>query len=227
MKLNIVLPIRCDKITEQYIEFVEYQLKYNRDRFITFSRQERDLDDFYFADLDLGKFPDLSFLIKIVLTLSHDGQAAVERSFSINNSVLNLNIKEDSIVAKKIVKDHMISNSLKPYTISITNQLIRSFYAARQKYQESLATSKFQEKQRKASNEKLTITEELRVLTVKRNQLNKICDSLNVEFVSSVRLAEEKMDLTLLSKANALKRKSEDKGNEVLKLDETTKLSLY
>ena len=43
MKLNIVLPTRCEKITEQYIEFVEYQLKYNRDRFITFSRQERDL----------------------------------------------------------------------------------------------------------------------------------------------------------------------------------------
>ena len=96
--------------------------------------------DFYFADLDLGKFPDLSFLIKIVLTLSH-GQAAVERSFSVNNSVLNLNMKEDSIVAKKIVKDHMIFNSLKPYTIAITNQLIRSVSAARQKYQESLATS--------------------------------------------------------------------------------------
>ena len=181
------------------------------------------MDDFYFADLDLGKFPDLSFLIKIVLTLSH-GQAAVERSFSVNNSVLNLNMKEDSIVANKIVKDHMISNSLKPYTIAITNQLIRSVSAARQKYQESFATSKFQEKQRRASNEKLTITEELRVLTVKRNQLNKICDSLNVEFVSSVRLAEEKMDLTLLSKANALKRKSEDKGKQVLKLDKTITL---
>lgn len=228
MKLNILKPQKCDKITEQYIEFVTYQLKFNIASFQKFEKDkkdldEKDLDDFYFTDLNLAAFPDLSFLIKMILTLSH-GQAAVERSFSINNSVLNLNMKEDSIVAKKIVKDHMISNGLKPNTINISNKLIRSVASARQKYKDSLAQSQVKNKKKKNDNEKIIIAEELRVLNAKRIQLQKISDSLNEEFVASVKLAEEKMDITLVSKANALKRKSEEKGKEVLKLDEAIEL---
>ena len=62
-------------------------------------------------------------LVKIVLTLSH-GQASVERSFTFNKSVLNYNITEDSIVAKKAIRDHMLSNGLEPQSIVISNQLV-------------------------------------------------------------------------------------------------------
>ena len=44
--------------------------------------------------------------MKITLTLSH-GQASAERSFSVNNTVINVNMSEDSIVAEKIIKDHI------------------------------------------------------------------------------------------------------------------------
>ena len=141
-----------------------------------------------------------------------------------NNSVLNLNMKEEPIVAKKIVKDHMISNGLKPYTVPTTDQLIRSVATARQKYHDSLAKSKLETKQKKANDEKLIITEDLKVVTAKRDELKNICESFNAEFVSLVEHAEEKMDMSFVSKANAFKRKAEEKEKQVSKLDETIAL---
>ena len=57
--------------------------------------------------------------MKIILTLCN-GQASAERSFSVNNTVINVNMSQDSIVAKKIVKYHMISNKLTPESVQIT-----------------------------------------------------------------------------------------------------------
>ena len=73
------------------------------------------LDDFYFKELKDEKYPEFCSVIKIVLTLSH-GQADVERSFSLNNAVLQSNMKEDSVVSKCLMQDHLVSNNLKPYT---------------------------------------------------------------------------------------------------------------
>ena len=44
-------------------------------------------------------------------------------------------MSEGTIKAKKVIKDHMLSNGLEPHTIHISNQLIRSVAMARQKYQ--------------------------------------------------------------------------------------------
>ena len=68
--------------------------------------------------------------MKIILTLSHD-QASAERSFNVNNTVINLNMSEDSIVANKIAKDHTISNEVTPLSVQITNKLLRSVSTAR------------------------------------------------------------------------------------------------
>ena len=63
--------------------------------------------------------------MKIILTFSH-GQASVERHSSVNKTVINVNMSEDSIVAKEIIKDHMISNKLIPESVQITNKLLCS-----------------------------------------------------------------------------------------------------
>ena len=67
-------------------------------------------------------------------SLSH-GQTAVEQIFSLGNALLNYNISEDSIKAKKVIEDHMLSNGLEPHTIHISNQLTQSVAMGRQKYQ--------------------------------------------------------------------------------------------
>ena len=65
--------------------------------------------------------------MKIILSLRHD-QASVERSFSVNNAVINVTMSGDSIVAKKIIKDHMISNKLTFKSVQITNFILLALH---------------------------------------------------------------------------------------------------
>ena len=44
-------------------------------------------------------------------------------------------MKKESIVARKIMRDHMLTSSIQLHTIDINNAMIVSFKAARQKYQ--------------------------------------------------------------------------------------------
>ena len=111
-------------MTEQFLGFIDYYLKVNIVKFESVSANDTNLDDFYFRFIGIEKYKGLSFLVKIVLTLSH-GQASVECSFSLNKSVLNLSISEDSIVAKKAIRGHMLSNGLEPQSIVISNELVQ------------------------------------------------------------------------------------------------------
>ena len=119
MKLKILTSVQCDKTTEQFTNFIDSQLKLYAEKFRCFDSSTKDLDEFYFNDIDLQSFKELSFLVKIILTLCNV-QASAERSFSVNNTVINVNMSQDSIVAKKIIKYHVISNKLTPESVQIT-----------------------------------------------------------------------------------------------------------
>ena len=59
------------------------------------------------------------------------------------------------------------------------------------------------------NGQKSIVTKELEEVFLKRDQLNKVCESLEADFVLAVENAEKKMDLSFVSKANALKKKSQ------------------
>ena len=84
------------------------------------------LDDFYFKELKVAKYPKFCTVIKIVLTLSH-GQADVEQGISLYSVVLPSNMKHDSVVSKRLIQDHLVSNNLKPHTMEINSQLLSSY----------------------------------------------------------------------------------------------------
>ena len=58
-------------------------------------------------------------------TLSH-GQASVERGFNDNNVVNKDNMKSDSTITRRSVKNYTSSNELGPHTVSLTPPLLRS-----------------------------------------------------------------------------------------------------
>ena len=118
MKLKILSSAQCDKINGQLLEFLDDELKINVEIFQSFSCDETALDDFFFKLVGVEKYKDLSFLLKIVFSLSH-GQAAVEQSLSLGNALLNYNMSEDSVKAKKVIKVHILSYGLEPHTIHI------------------------------------------------------------------------------------------------------------
>ena len=58
--------------------------------------------------------------------------------------MLNLSISEDSIVAKKAIRGHMLSNDFEPQSIVISNELVQFVSGA---CQDHLAQRKDEEKQ--------------------------------------------------------------------------------
>ena len=115
----------------QFVEFVTDDVKFNIDKFKLFDRYNTKLDVFHFQTIRFDKYKELKYAMKVILTLSH-GHASVKRYFSINISVLTVNITEQSIVSKKLVKYYMISNKLESHTVPVSNQMIRSVSCARQ-----------------------------------------------------------------------------------------------
>ena len=87
------------------------------------------------------------------MALSH-GQAAVERGVSVGKSILNVNMSTESIVLKKIVRDHMISHSVKPHNFQIRRQLIISCNAAYSEYKDSLITAEKAKVKQEVSKER-------------------------------------------------------------------------
>ena len=184
------------------------------------------LDNFYFQTLKVGKYSELSNVIKIVLTSSH-GQVDVERGFSENNRVLEDNIKVESIVSKRLLNDFMLSKSLKPHRIEISSKLRASCRAARQRYQTFLEDQKKTAANLSAENAKEILNMEIGSLQDKISRLDASINSLNDKFVKMAQKAEvtEPGEMMLIiSEANGLKRKSEEQVDDRRKLEESVEL---
>ena len=61
---------------------------------------------FFFVSLVIGKYKALSLIVQTVLVL-HNGQAEVERGFSINKHIMEDNMSEMSLVSRRLVKDYL------------------------------------------------------------------------------------------------------------------------
>ena len=108
--LKVVKAANCDKIISQYqslradVQTVSIDLG---------EFPETRLDDFFFKRILIHrKYPELSEVVALVLTLSH-GNSDVERGFSLNEGVQKVNISVESVVSKRHVKDYMHANDLK------------------------------------------------------------------------------------------------------------------
>ena len=61
-------------------------------------------------------------------------------------------------------------------------------------------------------------------LTQRKQSLVDTCKKLDDEFIQVIREADEKNDMKLIIKGNALKRKSDGKQNQVVTLEESIKI---
>ena len=86
--------------------------------------------------------------MKIIFTLS-GSQASVERGFNDNNIVLKDNQKENTVVARRFIKDYMNKNNYLPHTVPITQNLVKSYRKSRERYQQYLDKEKEKKEARK------------------------------------------------------------------------------
>ena len=69
------------------------------------------------------------------------------------------------------------------------------------------------------------VSDEIKDVETKRDQLKKTSEMLKGDFVKFVKEAEEKQDLVLISKANAMKPKADKKSEEIKKLEQAFGIS--
>jgi len=117
------------------------------------------------------------------------------------------NQSADTIISKRIIKDHMLANDMKPFTIEIDSSLIRAFRSARMKYEEFLKSKKEMKSVNEAEMKALQISSDIEKLNAHCKTLERTVEMMNTEFVDCIKLAEEKDVMSLVKKGNALNAK--------------------
>ena len=159
-------------------------------------------------------YPDLAMVMKIIFTLSH-GQASVERGFNDNNVILKTNQHGDTVVARRFVRNYLTSNNFLPHTAPITQPLIKSFSSAWRRYNLHLEEEKEKEKNEKQNEELVQVENEMKSLTNECNHLEEAVKSLTEEFEKNMLKAEEKNNMMFVISGNALKRKADEKADQL------------
>ena len=126
--------------------------------------------------------------------MSH-GQAAVERGFSHNNVILKTNRSPETVVSKRMIKDHTFSFNQKPHTIEIKNSLIVAFKSSRRSCEIHLEEEKKKKQVTEAEEKAMHIAADIDKLQVKQGQLERAMEMMESEFVECIRLAENKDDM--------------------------------
>ena len=176
-----------------------------------FPKDER-LEKLYFDTFGVSRFKKLASVVALVLTLSH-GQASVERGFSQNN-LIQVKMSPDTIISKKIIKDHMLANNLKPYTITIDWSIIKAFDLL----EWSMRNIENRRKKRNLSAKKKPRPSRYHsILKTYVASVAHLSEPLTcwTQILSSIKSAEEKDDMSFVKKWNALKRKSEETKSEL------------
>ena len=128
---------------------------------------------------------------------------------------------EASIVAQRMMYDHMISKYLQPQTLSMTKELLQLVGAARSQYDENLNGKRkdkilIEQERKRESIQKDIVS----VINVKKD-LEKIGATLTNDFESLIEKAEKLGDIAYVIEVNGLKRKRSEKTEEIKKLEET------
>ena len=190
---GISSPQECDRATTQFKAFLDEKLK----MFSSvdgFSRNGFWLYEFYVIRIGVQKYDQLSFVLRLLLTLSHS-RAAIERGFSHNSFLLKTNSPE-TVIAKRLIKDHMFSNDLTPHNIDISKSMVKVSKSVHDKYQMHIED----QRQKRISTEVET-------------------KAMHAEFFECVEVTEKKHDNSFVIKGNALKRKRDQTKEDILKLE--------
>ena len=90
--MQIIVPkVGLRSLNFELSSFCHTSLRERKTSFESFEKERDRLDNFYIKETNICNYKIFSSVFKLVLVLSH-GSAAVERGFSVNNKVLNVNM---------------------------------------------------------------------------------------------------------------------------------------
>ena len=98
----------CDTLLQQFAMFLDSITVFGSERFANFQSAEDRVGTLFFECMANKSYKSLFSVVKLILVLSH-GQATVESGFSVNKELEVENFKEHTLVAQRIVCDHVNS----------------------------------------------------------------------------------------------------------------------
>ena len=125
------------------------------------------------------------------------------------------NMGENTIIARRFIKNYLRVNVIEPYTIQIKNELLKSVKYARQRYEVHLEEQKKSAKEKQKGEELAKVDNELETITTQCFTLEDTLKKLDTSFVDMMKKAEEKNMMHFVIEGNALKRKSEEKVKQL------------
>ena len=144
------------------------------------------------------------------MVLSH-GPAAVERGFSLNDKLLVENMKSESLIAQRCVKDFMIANNYSSHNVPITKKLMDNVQSSSQHYKAYLEEQRKSKKKTEQSKKFLDLDEELLSLNTNMKSLEEAIIEYQNEADKFSIEADKKKKFELLTMSNSLKRAAKDK----------------
>ena len=116
---KIINPSLADICKCQYSKLIRSVTKEYKPKFLSFDKSEQRLDEFLGNCVgNAPSFSELCNVFKILLIFSH-GQAHVERGFSVNKQLLVENLHPYSLVAQRIVNDHMVFHKSQHHEVDV------------------------------------------------------------------------------------------------------------
>ena len=124
----------------------------------------------------------------------------------------------NTIIAKRIIKDHLLSNDLAPHIVMVSPAIIKSFRLARQKYHIHPEEEKKNKVESEMEMRVRLITDDIDKIKLQQKDLSKAITMMETESNECMELVEKKKDLSYVIKGNALKRKIEQTRKELATL---------
>ena len=214
----------CDTLLQQYSMFLDSIPAFGTNKFANFNSSVDGIDKLFSECMAGESYKNLFDVVKLLLVLSH-GQASVERGFSINKEVEVENLKEKSLVAQRLVCDHVKSvGGL--FNVELNKSLLLSVRLSRQKYEKYLEQEREKAKTVQEKTKRKSSLEEIEEIRRKRKRMDSDIQSLNEAADGLCTKAEATGKLTFVTQANALRRSAKDKVRELADMDESLKSKL-
>ena len=206
-----------DEANHQYLELVNDVIPRHEEKFLSFNKFKDRLDSFY-ADLCINEFKALWKVFILVFCLFH-GQSAVERGFSSNDNFIVENQLEVSLIALRMIHDHMRAKDVAPHNLKISKELRKSVGDARrrsdtitkQRNEEKIVTER--ERKRKI------IGDEIHEVKKKKTFLLTAIEDLRNDADKYAFDAAKQMDFKLLERSNDLRSSMMKKQKDVEELE--------
>ena len=208
----------CDTVLQEFTMLLDAIPK---DRFKAFNPSEDRLDTLLIEYVAADTYKHLRNVLKIILVLSH-GQSTVERGFSTNKEVEVENMKEKTLVAQRIICDH-INNVGGLQHVPLTKELLLSCKMSRQRYTQHLEDERTKRKSASEIEKRKTTMDALEELKKKKRRLENDVDHLQKSADQLYDKAEDSGKIRFVTQANAMKRTAKDKKSELEDLEKDLK----